>query len=166
MRIMRLYYKVVKETAMTASLSIKDSKTLRKLEINEVVEVLQGPTKEDSVDVMRIQAKVLKDGTEGWITIMGNQGTVFLKEGGGLLKVVRETTLTDSFEFEDVNDASQNLRDAMRKVKEGELLEVYEWPRKDEKSGFMRMKARVRGDSAVGWVTTIGSQGIVFAEVM
>jgi len=58
------------------------------------------------------------------------------------------------------------LKDTTRKLREGELLEVYEWPRKEEKSGLLRMKAKVKGDGAVGWVTTEGNQGTAYCEVV
>uniref|UniRef100_A0A7S1AK39 EF-hand domain-containing protein n=1 Tax=Noctiluca scintillans TaxID=2966 RepID=A0A7S1AK39_NOCSC len=84
LRIVRVYMKVVKETAMTGGVSIKGSKTLRRLEPSEVVEIIEGPVKEDTVDVMRVRARAMKDGLDGWITIAGNQGTVFLEDGGNV----------------------------------------------------------------------------------
>merc|ERR1719287_111517 len=77
----RVYMKVTKETAITSEISIKDSKSIRRLEIGEVVEILEGPVKEDSVDVMRVRAKTVTDDIDGWITTEGNKGTSFLAEG-------------------------------------------------------------------------------------
>merc|ERR1712113_165234 len=48
--LLRLYYKVVKTTALTEILSIK-SKLTRRLEPGEVLERLEGPKKEDAVNV-------------------------------------------------------------------------------------------------------------------
>jgi len=166
MRLIRLYMKVVKETVMTAEMSIKDSKAMRRLELDEVVEVLQGPMKDDTVDVHRIRARVMTDGTEGFVTIAGNHGTMFLKEGGSLFKVLKETILTESFELDADKESSRKLKDTTRKLKEGELLEVHEWPRKEEKSGLIRMKAKARSDGVVGWITTTGNTGTVFVEVL
>lgn len=166
LRVVRLFYKVVKETAMTESKAIKDSKTLRRLELNEVVEVLEGPVREDAAEVMRIRAKAMRDDLEGWATVTGNQGTVFLREGGGLFKVVKETILTETFGLIADKESTRKLKDTTRKVKEGEVLEVYEWPKKEETSGLTRMKAKVKSDGAVGWVTTTGNQGAVFAELI
>lgn len=165
LRQIRVYMKVVKETAMTASMSIKESKTLRRLEVNEVVEVIEGPVLEESVGVQRVRAKVMKDNLEGWITTAGNQGTVFLQEGGNVFKVVKETILTESFDLESKKEETRKLKDTTRKLKEGEMLQMYEWPMKDEKSGVLRMKGKVLSDGSVGWVTTTGNQGKVFLQV-
>ncbi|CAE7247041.1 ycf3 [Symbiodinium sp. CCMP2592] len=96
--ILRRFMKVVGKTAITDGVSIK-ANSLRKLEVGDVVEVLGPPTKEPEVDVMRVQVRLLADGTEGWATISGNQGTDYLQDGGGTFKVVKETLLTDDFEI-------------------------------------------------------------------
>mmetsp|Transcript_51412 Transcript_51412/g.161598 ORF Transcript_51412/g.161598 Transcript_51412/m.161598 type:complete len:1046 (+) Transcript_51412:165-3302(+) len=157
----RVFMKVSKDTVITTSMSIKDGRTLRRLELGEVVEVLEGPTKEETVDVLRVKAKVMKDDIEGWITLSGNQGTVFLEEGGNLFKVVKDTILTECFELD-----GGGAKDTTRKLKAGEVVEVREWARKEEKSGLMRMKCKVKSDGMTGWVTTVGNQGTVYMEVM
>lgn len=163
-RITRVTMKVVKETIMTCGISIKAA-ALRRLDLNEVVEVLDGPLKEDSVEVRRIRGRVMKDGLEGWITVSGNQGTAFLKEGGDRFKVVKETILTDSFELDGDKDATKRLI-AERKLKEDEVVELHSWPKKEETSGLTRMKARARSDGSTGWVTMIGNAGTPFLEVL
>jgi len=159
--LVRVYMKVARDTVMTSDLSIKDSKTLRRLEVGEIVEVLAGPMKEGTVDVLRVRCKAMKDDLEGFTTLMGNQGSKFLEEGGSVWKVAGETILTQAFEL-DVAD-----KDAKpRKMKVGELVEVREWARKEEKSGLMRMKCRCKADGAVGFVTTVGNQGTVFMQAV
>jgi len=100
-RIIKAYMKVVKDTVMTSVLDIKDkeSKTVTRLAIGDVVEVLQPPQKEDNVGVMRVQAKSMSDGSEGWITVQGNQDTTYLQECTGNYKVVKETILTEGFDL-------------------------------------------------------------------
>jgi len=155
----RVYMKVTVATAITSEISIKDSKSLRRLEVGEVVEILEGPTKEDSVDVMRVRARTVTDNIDGWITTEGNKGTSFLAEGGSLWRVVKETILTGDFDLDGENKES-------RKLKVGEILEVREWAKKEEKSGLMRMKCRCKSDGMVGYVTTVGNTGTVFVEVV
>lgn len=159
MRMVRVCYKVVKETTMTDDLSISDGKPIRALAVNEVVEVISGPVKEGTVEVRRIQAKAMKDGKEGWITMAGNAGTVYLQEGGKYYKVVKETYLTNAME------PSEEVPEGSRKLREGEVLEVFEWPQKHEESGHFRMKAQVRVDGSVGWLTS-SKDGVVFAEIL
>jgi len=163
--LLRVIMKVVKDTVLTDVISIKDGKSLRRLEVGEVVELLQGPSKDDSSGVERVNAKATKDGIEGWITLASNHGTAFLEEGGAKYKVVKETILTSSFEL-DFDDAStRKLKDTTRKLVVGELVEVREFPKKEEKSGLMRMRCKASKDGAQGWVTTVGNSGVVFLEM-
>lgn len=164
--LVRLYMKVVKDTVITDAIGIKDSKTIRRLEVDEVVEVLQGPVKEGTVEVNRIQAKVMKDGIEGWITTEGNQGTKFLAKSSPDFKVVKETILTDSFDLSGGSkDNARKIKETTRKLKVGEIVEAIEWPRKDD-SGLMRMQCRVKSDGTVGWATSVGNTGTVFLEMV
>merc|ERR1711933_554725 len=104
----------------------------------------------------------------GWLPVAGNQGTVFLVEANNQFRVVKETILTESFELDGggSKDATRKLKDTTRKLREGEVVEVREWARKEEKSGLMRMKCKAKSDGSIGWVTTVGNQGTVFLEVI
>jgi Ca2+-binding EF-hand superfamily protein len=163
----RCYMKVVKETVVTNAMSIKESKTLRRLELGEICEVIEGPLKEGTVEVTRLHVRVLKDGLDGWVTPIGNQGTIFLEEGSMQMKVVKETILTPNFSISDTSskDKTRKLKDPTRKLKEGELLEVREWMKKEEESGLMRMKVKTKTDGQIGWATSIGNAGQVYLEV-
>merc|ERR1712032_792533 len=157
-------YKVNLEVDMTDGRSVTDSKPIATLEANEVVELISGPVKDDSSGVMRIQSKKMVGGEVGWVTVRGagKEGSVFLSEGGSLFKIVKHTILTNSFELDDGN-TTRKLVDKTRKLKEGEVLHVLEWPRKEEQTGLFRMKVRVRTDNAVGWLTAKGNVGTLFA---
>jgi len=151
------FMKVTKEIVMTDGFNIKDSKILRRLDVGEAVKILEGPKQEEAADVSRVRIKSFKDNMEGWVTLEGNQGTAYLKEGGGLYKVVKETILTDSF---DIAAAKSQI-----KLKVGDVVEVREPTKKDEASGLLRLKCRHRGPSGkVGWATANGNTGTVFLE--
>eukprot|EP00927_Polykrikos_kofoidii_P053469 TRINITY_DN4803_c1_g3_i1.p1 TRINITY_DN4803_c1_g3~~TRINITY_DN4803_c1_g3_i1.p1 ORF type:complete len:785 (+),score=255.80 TRINITY_DN4803_c1_g3_i1:320-2356(+) len=163
----RFFMKVVKETVITQSKGIKDSKTLRRLDLNEACEVLEGPFKEEAVDVLRTRVRTLRDAIDGWVTPVGNQGTVFLQEGDLIMKVAKETILTADFDVGGSMQAkhqTRKLKDPTRKLKEGELVEVREWMKKDA-SGLMRMRVKTRSDGRVGWATAVGNAGAVFLEL-
>mmetsp|Transcript_14254 Transcript_14254/g.44822 ORF Transcript_14254/g.44822 Transcript_14254/m.44822 type:complete len:994 (+) Transcript_14254:82-3063(+) len=164
-RFARHYMKVIKDTVITGGLSIKDSKVVRRIEHKEVVEVLEIPKKEGDVGVMRVRAKAMSDGAEGWITIEGNQKSKYLEEGGGVFRVVKDTIITDSFLLGAPKEVTRKLFDTTRKLAAGDLVEVREWPKLEESSGLTRMKCRVKADGHIGWVTTVGNQGAVFLEV-
>merc|ERR1711937_1050414 len=86
---------------------------------------------------------------------MKNEGTAFLADSTACYKVIKKCSMTDSFEkTEDGSVLSPGL-----------ILEVREPPRKDEESGLMRMKGRVKGQpakSGTGYVTISDKKGKVF----
>lgn len=162
MELVRVFMKVAKDTVMTASLSIKGSKTMRRLELGEVVEVLEGPVKETTVDVQRVFARVMKDNLEGWITLAGNQGSVFLEDGGKVFRVEKDVALEDNFE----PDSNASKKADARVLKVGDLVEVLEWPQTEPKSSHTRMKCKCKSDGATGWVTSVSKTGMVYLEVV
>eukprot|EP00811_Abedinium_folium_P012724 NODE_2180_length_2274_cov_10.467163.p2 GENE.NODE_2180_length_2274_cov_10.467163~~NODE_2180_length_2274_cov_10.467163.p2 ORF type:complete len:279 (+),score=84.57 NODE_2180_length_2274_cov_10.467163:907-1743(+) len=156
-RLVRVYFKVVSQTVLTDGMGIKGNKTVRRLEEGELLEAEDGPKKEADAGVMRVYARALKDGAMGYVTVEGNQGTIFLVEGGDVFKVARDVDLTSALQVED--------GEAVRGLKEGELLRVVEWQRLDEKQGVWRMMVMSCADGARGWATVAGADGVVFLHV-
>lgn len=74
-------YRCVSSTAINDIMDVtsEEAKTLRKLEVGEVLELLDGPKLEATVGIMRLRGRADRDGTVGWISIAGNQGKTFLK---------------------------------------------------------------------------------------
>jgi len=72
--------KVARKTTLTETLSITKTKVLRHVDVGEIMEVLEGPLKEDSISIERVRVKAEKDGIEGWITCSGSSGTRFLEK--------------------------------------------------------------------------------------
>ncbi|CAJ1345574.1 unnamed protein product, partial [Effrenium voratum] len=166
--LIRSLKKVVKETTITQGPNLAeegDASAVTKLEAGDVVELLSSPSEEG--DMMRAQCRSMKDGSKGWVTLKGNQGTVHLADGGALWKVLKETSLTSTFEIdsEEAKELSKQMVDNTRKLRPGEVVEVREWMRKEEKSGLMRMKCKAKLDGKVGWVTAVGNAGTVFLTV-
>jgi len=86
-----------------------------------VVDVLEGPVEDETAGVMRVRCVAKKDGVEGWATLKGNQGTLYLKDGGEFFKVVKETIMTPTFELDTAADKelSKKVKDPTRKLKDG-----------------------------------------------
>jgi len=154
--LIRVFYKVIKPTVLTETMSIK-SKTNRRLESNELVEVLEGPKQEDNVSVMRVRCRAVQDGLLGWVTVAGNQGTVFLEPGGNVMTCIKDTIITDGL--------SVSNSKTIRKVAKGELIEVLEFQKKDASCDVMRIKGKAKSDGTIGWVTIAGNQGTTFLEL-
>jgi len=154
LELIRLYYKCVKSTVLSEDISIK-SKTVRRLEVGEVLEALEGPATEDGANVKRVRCLCVQDEATGWVTIAGNQGTAFLEPGGNLYSCVKETVLTDGPSVQDSK--------TVRRVAKGELIEVVEFSKKDA-AEIKRIKGKAKLDGASGWITVCGNQGTNFLE--
>eukprot|EP00931_Biecheleriopsis_adriatica_P108247 TRINITY_DN8257_c0_g9_i1.p1 TRINITY_DN8257_c0_g9~~TRINITY_DN8257_c0_g9_i1.p1 ORF type:complete len:672 (-),score=266.95 TRINITY_DN8257_c0_g9_i1:55-1785(-) len=73
------FYSVVSDAVMTNQEALSDeSTTIRRLEPNEVLEVLEGPVQEQNTKIPRVRCKAANDGSEGWVTVTGNNGTAYL----------------------------------------------------------------------------------------
>jgi len=155
MELIRLYYKCVKGTVVNEEISIK-SKNVRRLEVGEVLEALEGPTKEEGVGVLRVRCQCVSDEAVGWVTIAGNQGTPFLEPGGNFYNVVKETLLTDGLSVQDSK--------TVRRLAKGEVIEVLEFQKKDASVDVKRIKGKAKLDGATGWITIASNQGTVFLE--
>jgi len=152
----RMYYRCVKQTVLSEEVSIK-SKTVKRLELGEVLEALEAPSKEEGAGVMRVKCRSTADEAVGFVTIAGNQGTAFLQPGGNMFTCVKETSLTDGPIIKDSK--------TIRQVAKGEKIEAYEFQKKDEKAEqLQRVRGKAKLDGAKGWITVTGNQGTVYFE--
>merc|ERR1719174_2173224 len=72
-------YVCVKGIAVTDVFDIPKSKTVTKLELNDIVEVLSSPQAAKGNGLLRVECKLVDRGVVGWVTMKGNQGTVYLE---------------------------------------------------------------------------------------
>jgi hypothetical protein len=150
------YYTVVKPIAITDVLDVTKAKTKRKAEVNEIIEVLEGPTIDEKLKMSRIRGKSLVDSVEGWISIQGNQGTPFLTEAQKpYYYCTAEVTLEKEF---------QTAEPAVRAVKAEEIVELLEGPRKETFAPALRARGKACKDQAQGWFTARDKKGTVLAE--
>jgi len=156
LELVRMYYKCVKGTVISEDLPIK-SKLVRKVEANEVLEMIDGPSKDEASGVERVKCKAANDDATGWVSIASNQGTPFLVSGGNLFSCVKDTVLTDGLSVQDSK--------TVRRVQTGEVFEVLEFAKKDTDLDLKRVRARAKSDGAMGWITMCGNQGTAYLEV-
>eukprot|EP00927_Polykrikos_kofoidii_P031606 TRINITY_DN27151_c0_g1_i1.p1 TRINITY_DN27151_c0_g1~~TRINITY_DN27151_c0_g1_i1.p1 ORF type:complete len:2139 (+),score=568.46 TRINITY_DN27151_c0_g1_i1:1-6417(+) len=154
---LQLYYVVVKDTALTDVFDVNTCKILRKAQVDEIVEVIEGPIADERLGVTRIQGKSLCDGAIGWISIQGNQGTPFLHE-------VEKPCFTCLTEVNLEKEFKSEGKEVTRTLEEDEILELIEGPRKEVLPDTMRARVKVIPDSSTGWVTVKDRTGLAFAE--
>jgi uncharacterized protein YbjQ (UPF0145 family) len=155
MEMVRMFYKCVKATVMSEEKSIK-SKSVRRLELGEVLEVLEPATTEEASGVQRVRCQAVQDEATGWVTLSGNQGTAFLEPGGNFYSCVKETLLTDGLSVQESK--------TIRRITKGEVLEVLEFPKKDASADVQRIKGKAKSDGVVGWITVSSNTGTAFLE--
>mmetsp|Transcript_99404 Transcript_99404/g.290183 ORF Transcript_99404/g.290183 Transcript_99404/m.290183 type:complete len:318 (-) Transcript_99404:144-1097(-) len=139
------------------TMGLTQGRLVRRLGLNEIVELVEGPVKESN-KVVRIRCRSLQDGATGWAMACGSNGVVFIQQTRIHFQVKCSTLLTSTFAVKGCT--------AVRQLKEGELLEVLVWERLDKESGLTRLKGRALRDSAVGWATTVGNKGAVHLQVV
>jgi len=154
LRFASAHYYVVKEIAMTAEEAMTGAKPVRKLQVDEVIEVKEGPNKDDK-GITRLRGRAVKDGAEGWVSLVGNSGSVFLEECSAVCKVLQETKLTSS-----CAPAEEEGNATLRSLSAGDKLEVLEWDTKHDGSGLAFVRARMQDDGGQeGWVARVGQDG-------
>jgi len=152
------YYVVVKSIAITNVFEIKDAKTIRKAELEEVIEVMEGPRKDEKLGVERVRGKSLVDGAEGWISLKGNQGTPFLEE---VEKPYYSCKLDVNLENEFKVEGDAGL---VRTLGADEVIELIQGPKKIEFEPGLRVRGKATSDDAAGWFTARDKTGAIFAE--
>jgi len=77
-----IYYKVVKAIVFTDVFDLTKCKTVRRGDVGEIIEVLEGPVRDEVNAMTRVRGTSTVDGkvTEGWVTVSGNKGTAFLEK--------------------------------------------------------------------------------------
>lgn len=149
-----LYYSVVKAIALTDGQNVNTCKTLRKVELEEVLVALEGPLKEGGLT--RVRVKSMVDGAEGWVSVKGNAGTPFLQEvEKPYYSVCKELSLDKEF----------RTTGAIRQLEADEVLELLEGPRKVVHKNVLRGRVKANKDGAAGWVTLKDREGAENAEV-
>eukprot|EP00434_Breviolum_minutum_P029551 symbB.v1.2.026128.t1/scaffold2586.1/size75639/1 len=141
------YYTVTTAIAITTEFEISKAKTIRKAEVEEIFEVLEGPQSDEKLSLTRVRGRSLADSTEGWLSIKGNQEVE--KPSYCVCSKENEVRLDNDF-----------------KVGEGEPLRMLKYgPRKETFPPGLRARGKVMSDEAVtGWFSVRDRQGTVFAE--
>merc|ERR1712176_1603695 len=98
------------------------SKPLRRIEEGEIVKALDIAVKDDASGLDRLHCHVVDEQSEGWVSIAGNAGAVFLEHFGSYHSCAKETIMTD--------ELAAGSR-PVKRINREEVLEVLELPRRD-----------------------------------
>eukprot|EP00928_Gymnodinium_smaydae_P087302 TRINITY_DN71581_c0_g1_i1.p1 TRINITY_DN71581_c0_g1~~TRINITY_DN71581_c0_g1_i1.p1 ORF type:complete len:2009 (+),score=514.05 TRINITY_DN71581_c0_g1_i1:70-6027(+) len=131
--------------AMTDVFDIKACNVVRKVDRGEVLLVIGGREgKEDSdVEITRLHFRALRDDKEGWVTLKGNQGTLFVEESD------RHYTLDSDAVLRSGRGESTA---AVRTLKAGEAFEAKAAPLEEKSVSLLVVRARGVDDGKEGWI--------------
>jgi len=151
------YFRCVKEIAMTSAFEVKDGKTVRKLAIAELVEVLGTQKVESVTGLSRARCHALLDGKEGFVSLKGNHGTNFLERCAKPYYCCETEA--------EIHEAFETSSSEVRRMQPGEVMEVLEGPRREESRELVRVRGTAKKDAAQGWVTLKDATGKEYLEV-
>merc|ERR1711957_258154 len=114
------YYRCVKPTLFSEDISLK-AKSVRRLNEDEVMIHLEGPTKADIGGVERGKCKAISDNAEGWVTLQGNQGALFLIKEGNFITVAKK--VKQDKEAAEAKLAAEKAAAERKAVKEAEWMD-------------------------------------------
>ncbi|CAJ1382844.1 unnamed protein product [Effrenium voratum] len=147
------FYECQKNIALTTDFVISNCKPKRSLNASEVVEVLEGPQRDEKLGIERIRGRAMRDNLEGWVSISGNQGTAFLKERPKPFVVCLIDLPLEK-------DFLSSGEPPIRLLKADEVLEHLEGPRSDTSEALMRARCKALSDDATGWITLTSQQQV------
>jgi len=130
--------------AITTTFDITEGKALRKLDVGEALEIVEGPKEDPVRSLTRVKAKTKTDGKEGWVTLKGNQGTAYAEESDKHYVCKFAVPLEKRF---------TSGSETVRTLEEGEVFEVTEGPKPETKEGAKRVRGRNIADGVEGWFT-------------
>merc|ERR1712048_336645 len=136
------YYAVKKEVQLEKRFQSAGADSIRKLEVGETFQVLEGPRDEKVHPEVRAKVRCLRDGTVGWIS--KKAGAV--KDWNSTYKCLDKVSMYDSRA-----GASLEESKVVRELQKGESVEMIEGPVEDDKD--VKMKCRALKDGLAGWVT-------------
>jgi len=115
------FYVCKSTIAMTDVVDIKACKVLKKVVVGETLQLVadQAGESEQRKDLSRLKFRSARDGKEGWVTLKGNQGTVYLELSTSHYVVERAVSLQAAVSGDSAS---------VRQLEVGEALEVMEPP--------------------------------------
>jgi len=128
----------VQGISITEGFEISTSKTLGKLETGDVVEAVGDPQTHDSLGIIRLQVKQIKDGSIGWVTIQGNQGTNYFEPFTAFGSFLRNITKSIKETQAAASKASKTIQE-----KTAELRDAAQGPLADAKAELMKRRPEI-----------------------
>merc|ERR1712048_291682 len=135
------YYSVLKEVQLEKRFESAGAESIRKMEVGETFQILEGPRDEKAPPEMRAKVRC-SDGSVGWVSKKAGA----IKVWSATYKCLDKVPLSDSRAGAALEE-SKVLRELMK----GEGVELLEGPVEEGKD--IRIKCRATKDGLVGWAS-------------
>lgn len=132
------------------------SPAVKSLQVDEVLELLEGPREEITTPEIHLRMRLCKDPMEGWITIQDGEGRKMASQSEGIYVCKATIAMTD------VQDLKRCK--VVHKVEIGEPLALIDKQEKTDPAAIKRLKFRGLRHDKEGWVTLKGNQGTTYME--
>merc|ERR1712113_816087 len=131
---------------MTDNFDLKACKPIRKVDVGEVIEVVDDEQQKADPDkeIKRMRFRAARDGKEGWVTLKGSQGTIFVDVSPSHYVIDKDIVL-----YEDWAKGSEEVR----KLKAGEAFEALDPPKEVKQDSKIVLRTRALEDGTVGWLS-------------
>jgi len=139
------YYVCKSVIAMTQDFDLTNCKPIRKVSVGETLELLESEESASAGPLARLRFRALQDGREGWVTLKGNQGTVYLEQSKSHFLLERSVSLKSSVKGTEV----------LRQLEAGEVFEAKGKPVKITPQTCVVMRARSLIDWREGWISFV-----------
>merc|ERR1712130_436740 len=112
-KVLKPYYSTIKADISLHADFPSTSSVVKTLKVQEIVELIEGPKKEEFPDIKRARVKVGKDNAIGWVTLVDRLGITYAEPNAKLFVCNQSIALTDG---KDVGTCK-----AVRKLEAGEV---------------------------------------------
>jgi len=135
-----------KVIALTDAFDIKGGSVVRRVNVGETFELMDGKAVEEPrpKEAIRLKLRAVLDGKEGWITVKGSQGTVFLEPVTGQYLIERSVPLRSGPHLGD---------EVLMQLGAGDRFEALDAPKEECLPARIGYKVRALDDGVEGWVS-------------
>jgi len=132
------------------------SPAVRSLQVDEVLELLEGPREETTTPEIHLRIQLCKDPMEGWITLQDGEGKKIAAQSEGIYVCKATIAMTDVLDLKRCK--------VVHKVEIGEPLLVINAQEQKDSAAIKRLKFKGLRHDKEGWVTLKGNQGTTYME--
>ncbi|CAE7359170.1 unnamed protein product [Symbiodinium natans] len=149
------YQRVMRATTITDKFESQSSQEVRKLQVDELLEIQGTIRKDEPLGLERVPCVALVDGVSGWVTVRAKNGVENLTSAKKpYLWCAKAVPLRSHSSSDEV----------IRELQPGECLELLEGPKEEYLGQEQRLRGVACGEETSGWLQVRSPDGDVVAK--